>query len=140
MNDFVKVAKTSEIPIGKMKAVKFGEKNVSVFDKELGKIKTEKIAEYEIVIANVGGKFYAMGNRCTHKGGDLSKGSLSGKVVTCPRHGFKFDVTSGKVAYAPFEVKLMKLIKPEPTYEIKVEEKNIMLRKDQIGLKDSKTG
>ena len=112
MEEFIKVAEIFEISEGKMKAVKIGEK--------------------EILIANVGGKYYAIGNKCTHRGGDLSKGSLSRKIVTCPVHGFKFDVTTGEVAYAPFEVKFLKLIKPEPTYEVKVEGKDIMLRKSQL--------
>ena len=112
MEEFIKAAEISEIPEGKMKAVKIGEK--------------------EILVANVEGKCYAMGNRCTHKGGDLSKGTLSGKIVTCPVHGFKFDVTTGKVAYAPYEVKLMRLIKPEPAYEVKVEGKDIMLKTSQL--------
>jgi nitrite reductase/ring-hydroxylating ferredoxin subunit len=63
-----------------------------------------------------------MGNKCTHRGGDLSKGSLSGKVVKCPRHGAKFDVTTGEVAAGPAK-------KSELTFEAKVEGKNIMLKR-----------
>lgn len=109
LEEFIKVAEVSEIQEGKMKAV--------------------KIDGEEILIANIEGKYYAMRNRCTHRGGDLSKGTLSGKIVTCPVHGFKFDVTTGKVAYAPYEVKLMRLIKPEPIYEVKVEGEDIMMKK-----------
>jgi len=79
--EFIKVAEISEIPEGKMKAVKIDDK--------------------EILIANVEGKYYAIGNRCTHRHSDLSKGSLSGKILTCSGHGFKFDVTTGAVAWAP---------------------------------------
>jgi len=53
---FVKVAETSEVPVGKMKMI--------------------KIEEQEILIANVNGKYYAIENICTHAGGDLSKGIL----------------------------------------------------------------
>ena len=55
----------------------------------------------EILIANVNGSFYAIGNACTHEWGDLSAGTLEGNFVTCPRHKSKFDVTTGKVVSQP---------------------------------------
>ena len=102
MEEFVKVAETAEVPPGKMKKVKVDGK--------------------EIVIANIEGKYYAIGNKCTHRGGDLSKGFLSGKVVKCPRHGAKFDVTTGEVAAGPAK-------KSEPTSEAKVEGNNITIKR-----------
>jgi nitrite reductase/ring-hydroxylating ferredoxin subunit len=102
LEEFVKVAETAEVPPGKMKKVTVDGK--------------------EILIANVEGKYYAMGSKCTHRGGDLSRGSLSGKVVKCSRHGAKFDVTTGEVAAGPAK-------KSEPTFEAKVEGKNIMIKK-----------
>ena len=45
---------------------------------------------------NVGGKFYALDGICPHQGGPLGKGSLTGCIVTCPWHGFQFDVTTGQ--------------------------------------------
>jgi nitrite reductase (NADH) small subunit/3-phenylpropionate/trans-cinnamate dioxygenase ferredoxin subunit len=51
-----------------------------------------------IAVANVGGQFHAISNACLHRGGPLGQGSLQGNVVTCPWHGWSFDVTSGKVA------------------------------------------
>jgi nitrite reductase/ring-hydroxylating ferredoxin subunit len=78
---FVKVGELSEVPVGEMKMFKVGEK--------------------EYLVANVNGNFYAIGNRCTHANGDLSRGSLEGNVVTCPRHKSKFDVTTGKVISVP---------------------------------------
>ena len=102
MEEFVKVAETAEVPSGKMKMVTVDGK--------------------EILIAKVEGKYYAMGNKCTHRGGDLFKGSLFGKVVKCPRHGAKFDVTTGEVAAGPAK-------KSESTFEAKVEGKNIMLKR-----------
>ena len=56
-----------------------------------------KVGDKECLVANVNGNYYAIGNRCTHANADLSKGSLEGNVVTCPRHKSKFDVTTGKV-------------------------------------------
>jgi nitrite reductase/ring-hydroxylating ferredoxin subunit len=80
-NDFVEVAKVNEIPDGKMKRV--------VVD---GK---------EVLIANVGGKFYAISDRCGHMNALLSMGNLTGDTVTCPFHGAKFDVITGKKLTEP---------------------------------------
>ncbi|MGQ9722997.1 MAG: Rieske (2Fe-2S) protein [Candidatus Jordarchaeum sp.] len=106
---FVKVAETSEVPTGKMKMV--------------------KVEGKEILITNVNGKYYAIVNKCTHRGGDLSKGSLSGNIVTCPRHKATFDVTSGKVVSGP-KVPLGPKIKDEPSYKVKVEGKDILVSTD----------
>jgi nitrite reductase/ring-hydroxylating ferredoxin subunit len=51
--------------------------------------------ELSIALFNVGGTFYAIDNRCTHVGGPLGEGSLSGTTVTCPWHGFTVDVRTG---------------------------------------------
>jgi nitrite reductase (NADH) small subunit len=54
-----------------------------------------------IALANVGGKLYAVNNVCLHRGGPLGQGELSGQVVTCPWHGWQYDVTSGKLVTNP---------------------------------------
>jgi nitrite reductase (NADH) small subunit/3-phenylpropionate/trans-cinnamate dioxygenase ferredoxin subunit len=51
-----------------------------------------------IALANVGGQFHALSNTCLHRGGPLGQGSLQGNLVTCPWHGWTFDVISGKVS------------------------------------------
>ena len=106
--DFVKVAETSEIGVGERKVV--------------------RIQGKEILIANVGGTFYAMGNRCTHEGADLSEMPLEGTFVICPKHKAKFDITNGKVVYRPkywiYEIKLG----DAPSYEVKVDGNSIMLK------------
>jgi nitrite reductase/ring-hydroxylating ferredoxin subunit len=104
---FVKVAETSEIPIGQMKVV--------------------KLAEKEILIANVNNVYYAIGNSCTHMRGELSKGTLEGNIVTCPKHKAKFDVTTGKVVSGPKIPLMHPTIKDEPVYVVKVEGKDILL-------------
>jgi nitrite reductase/ring-hydroxylating ferredoxin subunit len=50
-----------------------------------------------MAIANVGGKFYAINNTCLHRGGPLGQGSLQDRIVTCPWHGWEYDVTTGKL-------------------------------------------
>ncbi len=67
MGDIVKVAETTELTPGKGKLVNVGGQPVALF--------------------NVDGKYYAIGNSCTHVGGSLSEGTLEGTTVTCPLHG-----------------------------------------------------
>ncbi len=104
---FVKVAETSEIPIGHMKAVKLEGK--------------------EILIANVDGSYHAIGSRCTHAGADLSKGSLDGNIITCPKHKAKFDVITGKVVFRPKYWRWELKLDDEPAYEVKVEGTSILV-------------
>jgi len=66
-----------------------------------------------IALFNVEGTVYATRDECSHDGGTLSGGSLEGACVVCPRHGAKFDVTTGKALALPaiididcFEVKV----------------------------------
>jgi nitrite reductase/ring-hydroxylating ferredoxin subunit len=103
----VKVAETSEIPLGQVKVV--------------------KLAEKEVLLANVNGVYYAIGNICTHMGGELSRGMLEGNTVTCPKHKAKFDVTTGKVVSGPKIPLIHPKIKDEPAYVVKVEGKDILL-------------
>lgn len=56
----------------------------------------EVVADARIVaLFNVDGSFYALDGVCPHQGGPLGKGELGGCVVTCPWHGWQFDVTTG---------------------------------------------
>ena len=73
---FVRAAAASEIPVGTIKEVSVGGTAVAV--------------------ANVGGEFHAINNTCLHRGGPLGEGMLEGRIVTCPWHGWQFDVTTGR--------------------------------------------
>lgn len=97
---FSKVAAIDDIPKGTMKG--FDAKGV------------------KFLIANVNGKFYAIGSVCTHMGGPLEEGVLNGKLVTCPWHGSAFDVTTGKVKEGPAQ-------KDEPKYKVKIDGKNLLV-------------
>lgn len=99
---FVKVGKVSDIPSGGMLTVLVGEESV--------------------LVANVAGKLYAIGDTCTHRGCSLGEGVLEGGVVTCPCHGGRFDVTTGEVKGPPPSA-------PEPVYEVKVEGSEILVKK-----------
>jgi nitrite reductase (NADH) small subunit len=49
----------------------------------------------EILVANRGGRYYAMDNICSHSGGSLADGYLDDTIVICPLHGWEYDVTTG---------------------------------------------
>ena len=103
-SDFIRVASTSEIPEGRMKKVLVGSQ--------------------QVLVSNVKGKYYAIGNVCTHLGGPLDRGILEGREVQCPLHGSHFDVTSGEVKRGP-------ATRPEPVYDIKVEAGSILVGSKQ---------
>ncbi|MFZ0220435.1 MAG: Rieske 2Fe-2S domain-containing protein [Candidatus Nitrosopolaris sp.] len=73
-------------------------------------------------VVNVEGKYYAIGNVCTHQGGPLADGTLEGYEVECHLHGAKFDIRTGEVINPPAST-------PESAYEVKVEDNNILIRK-----------
>src|SRR5262249_39993539 len=66
-----------------------------------GTIREFQVEGKAIALANVGGKFYAINNTCLHRGGPLGQGVLEDSVVTCPWHGWQYNVTTGKVAQNP---------------------------------------
>ena len=54
-----------------------------------------KAGNKTLAFFKVDGVYYAISNVCPHKGGPLGKGTLSGHVVTCPWHGWTWDVRTG---------------------------------------------
>jgi len=67
----------------------------------------------EIALFNIDGTFHAVDNTCLHRGGPLAEGELDGCVVTCPWHGWQYDVTTG--------VNIMDEAERVLRYEVKVE-------------------
>jgi 3-phenylpropionate/trans-cinnamate dioxygenase ferredoxin subunit len=81
----------------------------------------------EVLLANVDGSYHAIANTCTHSGGSLAKGVLDGGIVTCPKHGARFDVRNGK-AVGEAKIAFMKMkVNDEESYMVKVEGTNIMV-------------
>jgi 3-phenylpropionate/trans-cinnamate dioxygenase ferredoxin component len=66
-----------------------------------GTIREFHVEGRAIAVANVGGKFYAINNTCLHRGGPLGQGVMDGSVVTCPWHGWQYEVRTGKVSQNP---------------------------------------
>ena len=54
-----------------------------------------------IAIFNLGGKYYAIEDRCSHRGGPLSEGMLAEDEVICPWHGSRFNAKTGAVLMPP---------------------------------------
>jgi len=106
---FVEVIQADQLPEGKMKAI-------------------ATRGEY-ILLVNYKGKYYATGARCTHAGGDLSKGKLKGKHITCPLHGSRFDVTTGICKAGPrINIIRSKITDKLQTYEVEVEGNSVKVR------------
>jgi nitrite reductase/ring-hydroxylating ferredoxin subunit len=55
-----------------------------------------RAGETELALARVGDEFYATQGSCPHLQGPLGEGRLRGHVLSCPFHGWQFDVRSGE--------------------------------------------
>ena len=75
MAEFVKVAEAADVKPGTAVCVEAGGRQIALF--------------------NVDGAFHAIDNVCLHRGGPLAEGEIDGCVVTCPWHGWQYDVTTG---------------------------------------------
>lgn len=79
--EFIQVAALSDLPVGERIFL--------------------QIDEYSIVVFNIAGAIYAIGDICSHDNGPLGEGDLEGFEIICPRHGARFDVRSGEVLALP---------------------------------------
>ncbi len=89
-------------------------------DLPAGKGKQLTVDGKDLALFNLGGKFYCLDGRCTHKGGPLGEGEIEGTIVICPWHGSKFDITSGQVKGSP-------ATKDVAAYSVKVAGKDILV-------------
>jgi 3-phenylpropionate/trans-cinnamate dioxygenase ferredoxin subunit len=78
---FYRIAPASEVPNGER----------IIFD----------IGNQPIVLFNIGGQYFAIGDVCTHDDGPLGDGDLDGYEIICPRHGAHFDVRDGRAVRLP---------------------------------------
>ncbi|MEK6233701.1 MAG: Rieske 2Fe-2S domain-containing protein [Planctomycetales bacterium] len=69
---------------------------IQVSDIKNGTSRVVEIQGHELVVFHVQGEFYVLSNLCPHVGGPLNEGPLSGHTVTCPWHGWQFDVRTGQ--------------------------------------------
>ena len=108
MSEYTDVLKTTDIKDGEMKEV--------------------NAAGQGILIARVGGDYFAVSSRCPHMGAKLAGGTLKGRIVTCPRHGSQFDLSDGSVVrwtkwsgVIASVGKLLKAPRPLATYRVRIE-------------------
>lgn len=66
-----------------------------VGDVKPGEAKVVVVLGRLVALYNVNGAFYATENTCLHRGGPLGEGFLDGAIVTCPQHGWQYDVRTG---------------------------------------------
>ena len=92
MSKFIRVAAIDEVPNGTGKEVMAGDHLIALF--------------------HVDGEFFALDGVCPHAGGPLGQGELTDRVVTCPWHGWQFDIQTGrhclndKLTHPSFPVKV----------------------------------
>jgi nitrite reductase (NADH) small subunit len=79
--EFVTVARVGDIPSGQGRQVTIEDRWVGLF--------------------NLNGQYHAVDNVCLHRGGPLSDGPITGCIVTCPWHGWQYDVTTGMLVQDP---------------------------------------
>jgi len=77
------------------------EKAADLSELPAGTIREVQVGGKPVALANVGGTIYAINGTCLHRGGPLGQGMLEGTVVTCPWHGWQFDVLTGKAVMNP---------------------------------------
>jgi nitrite reductase/ring-hydroxylating ferredoxin subunit len=81
MGEFVRVAGTADVKPGRGIVAEVQGKSLAVF--------------------NVDGTFHVIDNTCVHRGGPLGEGDLEGQIVTCPWHGWQFNVVTGECVKNP---------------------------------------
>jgi len=77
-------------------------------------MKGVKVGDKDILIADLDGNYYAIGNRCTHAGCKLSEGTLGGENVRCPCHMSVFNVKTGNIVDGPAR-------EPATIFQVKIE-------------------
>ena len=88
-----------------------------------GKMTCVEVDGQRILVANVGGVFYATEDTCTHEEASLSSGSLNGELVKCPLHGSRFSLRTGEPLEDPAE-------EPLRCYPVKVEDGTVQIEID----------
>lgn len=66
-----------------------------------------------IVIFNLAGNYYAIGDVCSHDSGPVGDGNIEGNEIICPRHGARFDIRTGSVTSLPATVDI-------PAYPVRI--------------------
>lgn len=82
----------------------------------LGKAKSYLIGETKIIISNINGSYYAIGDICSHDEGELLNGEcnlIEDCLIECPRHGARFNLKTGNAVRMP-------AVAPIPTFKVNI--------------------
>lgn len=78
------------------------------------------VDDLPVLLVRVGDDFYAIDDVCTHDGQPMTEGPIDGCEITCPRHGARFDLRTGKALCMPaFEA--------VETYNVAVRDGNVFV-------------
>ena len=88
-------------------------------DIDEGTGKTFTIEGQAVAVFNKSGEIFAIEDTCKHKGGSLGEGELNGDTITCPLHGWQYNITNGECLMNP-QVKMR-------SFPVKVENGEISL-------------
>ena len=86
-----------------------------------GQMKKISVDGKDIVVANIGGDYFAINDTCTHAGASLSEGKIEDSTITCDWHGAQFDCKNGKLIKFPAKIDDLEV------YNVVVEEDNILI-------------
>jgi nitrite reductase/ring-hydroxylating ferredoxin subunit len=87
-----------------------------------GQMKWISVDRERVVLANVGGAFYALRDVCGHKNAPLSRGRLEGCLIECPLHFAQFDMRTGQLVNGPVSTAV-------PVYQVRVEGDTVYVRR-----------
>jgi nitrite reductase (NADH) small subunit len=76
-------------------------KVANVGDLGVGQARVVEAEGRTLALFNVDGRLYALDNACAHRGGPLGEGDLEDRIVVCPWHAWRWDVTTGSNANNP---------------------------------------
>jgi 3-phenylpropionate/trans-cinnamate dioxygenase ferredoxin subunit len=77
-----------------------------------------------IAVFNLGGRYCAIEDVCTHDGGILTGGSVEGDEIVCPRHGARFNICTGEALAPP-------AFEPTAVFPVRVSKGEIEVRDDR---------
>ncbi len=97
------------------------ERVASVDEISPGGRKSIVVDEVPALLLRVGDEFYAIEDVCTHDGQPLTNGPFAGNEITCPRHGARFDVRTGRPLCMP-------ATEPVETFEVQIRDGGIYVR------------
>jgi nitrite reductase/ring-hydroxylating ferredoxin subunit len=71
-----------------------------------GKLAYADVDGLPIALANLAGTIYAFSDTCRHEGGPLSAGALIEDTITCPWHGWTYNIRTGKAIVPPVGIRI----------------------------------